>query len=272
MSAAFQSIHVQPAYGARQALVSWRVTLPDKAAADVFIYRSETGLPGSWKILNDTTPIPAHIGGFVDDNLVAEKSTAPFYYRAAMRLSATEIIDSPVTSTFDTLSRRDFTLMTNILRHQLRRMDLEKALRVLLYIPRPNGSYQANINPVTGQQISGPSEAALADTGAPFGFYQPIKTFVALTGSMRRAQEKFPEGGGSMVTRVAARFLAYPMPAPGQVIVQPNTDTRYVIDTDLQINAFRGMAPVYCTGSLELLPKTDWRYKLPTNPNVSLFW
>jgi hypothetical protein len=84
-----------------------------------------------------------------------------------------------------------------------------------------------------------------------------------------RAKMDSPDGAGtSEPTNYKAHMLAFPALSKDDLLVDPATDKRYLVDlTDMSL--FKGKIPITMQADLQLLRRTDIRYKLPLERKLS---
>lgn len=258
MSSPFISVHVQPSYGKNKAIITWHVQ-PGYSAGDFYVYKSfNKGLP-PWELLNET---PVKGAMFEDTNLDLDSSP---YYRLLLVLDGAEI-DGPVVSPFDKLSKIQYGGVSKMMRLEYMRMSTGNGIQVLHYIPLSKGELNDSIDPLTDQRFKAACDNDTEDFGYRFkgGFSAPVYTWMEIAQYGKHVNEE-REGGIAMNNTLihGARLLAFPRPAPGDLIIHPDTDRRYGIMSPVQGNYFRGVFPISYDVQLQLLNVTDARYDIP---------
>lgn len=274
MSNPFLSLHVQPSYGQRSAIVTWSVADAYKDG-DFYIYKSENNGRPPWTLLNTE---PASNGMYIDTSFVADNRLQKIYYRIFLKKDDEEY-DSPLISFFDKLSRLQYGGVAKMMKLEYSRMMSGNGLQVLHYVPLNKGEANPNYDEETGQLLGPDCAGTTADElsfGQPFigGFNAPIYTWMETVQRGPDILSDLETGLGADDSHIIqARLLAFPKPERGHLIIHPPTDNRYVIGEQIQGHYFRGVIPISFDVRLHLLRREDPRYKVPVPEDLStILW
>jgi len=259
----FRNITVQPSYGKRAVLLTWDVA-PDYQTGDFFIFKSPDG-SGGWELVN-STPVSGtsyEVADFVIQNL----STIP-HFRILLEFEGNSY-DSPTVGIFDDMTRREYAAMTQIMRREYLGVSRGNGMRVLHYTPKTKGELCDSSDPDTGQIVGtdcppvDPEEECFGQRYKG-GFRTPYYTWCRLDETGPTITMDYKEGLGAVDEFMSrARFLAFPHPRKNDLIVNPRTDDRYAVSPIVKPYKFRGLFPIAYDVQLELLPRSDVRYRVP---------
>jgi hypothetical protein len=258
MSSPFLNVHVQPSYAKNQAVITWTVR-QGYAGAEYYVFKSYNKGVAPWTLVNEQA---VYTNLLQDKNLFVDGDP---YYRVLMVWSGQEF-DSPVVGTFDKLSKAQYGGVSRMMQLEYLRMSTGNGIQVLHYVPLLDGEYIDSVDPETQQVYGLPcKEDFTSDLGEMFkgGFASPVYTWVEISrfGEDERIEDDAGLGVNSKLIH-QARLLAFPRPKPNHVIIHPSTDNRYAITTKIAGNFFRGVFPISYDVGLQLLRKTDPRYKI----------
>jgi hypothetical protein len=284
MTPGFSSFHVQPAYGPSQVLLRWTLSR-DIYEGRLHIYRSDIGLPGSWKRMTADAGVPAALGCWLDQEVAAKPSAvAPLFYRALLIAPGPDgkmlEIDGPVVSTASHLSGVNYGAISRLLNMELAALRRTSSNRVLLLVPKQGGKLAGNINPLTGQPLppcqGGGQNSEPGSFGtalSPHGFYAPVTTYMSMTGPIQRTMSTGDQASTNVTTSVTAYSMTYPAVIEGSVFVDPFADIRYIVQPGTIVAAtFNGLAHLRYEFTLFIAPRNDPVYQININNPVELFW
>jgi hypothetical protein len=258
MSNPFLNVHIQPSYAKNQAVISW-TTSPGYSGAEYYVFKSYNKGVAPWKLVNEE---PVYANLLQDKNLFVDGDP---YYRVLMVWQGQEF-DSPVVGTFDKLSKAQYGGVSRMMQLEYLRMSTGNGIQVLHYIPLIDGEYVDTVDPQTQQMYGIPCrDDDTENLGEMFkgGFASPVYTWIEI--ARFGDDERYEDDAGLGVSNKlihAGRLLAFPRPKPNHLIVHPPTDNRYVVTSKIAGNFFRGVFPISYDVGLQLLRKTDPRYKI----------
>lgn len=244
-----------------------RWTLLSGVSGDVFFYRSESGTPGSWTLLNPDTPQTGTSGEFLDTGFTGN-FLRPVYYCGMVDPGGppeTWLKGLPVTA-LDSLTRREYFLTREILRREYTMMLRHNGLPAFHLVTKEKGTAASHTDGQT-LQVLGPSCAGDPQAGftGPWagGFYPPVQT-VAMIMAMGPVDRKTrPDAtGDNPDLSVVLRLLTFPTPARGHLIVFPKSDRRYVLADPIKPFYLRGASPVVWEAPALLLNRDDERMRI----------
>lgn len=258
----FTDIHIQPSYGNHTALITWEMN--PSFAGNVWVYKSPDGA-GDWDLAS-TTPVDSATGQFEDTNLVVRVRTMTPHYRLVLEEEDGTLLDGPVIGMFEELPRHQYQAVSKAMKMEYMNMSRGSGIQVLHYKPVMIGPSSSIIDPITGA-VSGdascPADTTYGAIKTP-GFRRPLLTWIILRRVDEYGAEDRDDGKG-LVDEVtaSARFLAYPRPNPGDIIVHPPSDSRYQVLEKIRPILFRGIMPVAYEGKLLMLQRNDPRMRIP---------
>ena len=145
-------------------------------------------------------------------------------------------------------------------------------VKVYMLPPLTDGTPAAGVDPLTWQKLKADcpdNEVPGVDGyGRPLagGYGRPMITWVEFYDALQ-LEKKDDEAMGVSVDSATSRgrFLAFPRPQRGYLIINPTTDDRFVVEGVVQAYMFAGKTPVAYDLSLQLLDRNDARYRLQVN-------
>lgn len=258
-------VSIVPSHGLRTAAVRWSVP-PGHEGDQVYVYFSPAGVSGSWVLLT-STPVEGQTH-WVDQDFVIRNKTTRGYYRVAMRAQDGTIIDSDPAGIYEALSRQELGMLRLKIKQEVFEARSRNGLPMWHCIPRMSGELSDNIDPDTDQAVGVECPAAQDQSyGQRYkgGFYLPVLTWVRARATRFIAgKDRADNLGSEDDRRLRCRFLPFPELRPEHMFVNPQTDDRYVVDTNITPYLLRGVAPLAWEAELILLPRNDPRYRFPT--------
>jgi len=261
----FTTFNIYPAYGLYSNVISWAA--PEGSQGDVYFYRSESGVPGSWTLLNPDGPQTGASGEYMDST-PAPRLFAPVFYRGLVDQGGEPDtwLKGPAVTALDSTPRREYLLAREILRREYRFMRFHEGLPAFHYVTREKGEAAANVDLET-RQVLGPSCPGSAEAGFTTlwkgGFYEPVQT-VAMIMSLGDEDTKIrPNADGTdPEADVMLRLLAFPKPALNHMIIFPKSDRRYVVVDPIKPYLLRGSIPLVWEVRAQRLDRDDERHTI----------
>lgn len=264
---AFRNIRIFPQHGSRTAKVTWTLA-EGYAPGSVYVAFSETGLPESWRQLNDGAPIASSIGQIDDAALEVTGGQHAGFYRLMLRNVDNDFLSEPVEVCGD-VSRKEYGIARYIINQEFQEMRATNGYPVWLCVPRDFGELSNNIDPFTQAPVGiecadTPPEEASYGMRFKGGFFAPTLTWIRPLAVKRgtitdAADDTAPHHED--VTSI--RMLPFPRPSRGYMIVDPATDRRYLINDEINPFFLRGVLPVVYETSMTFMQQSDPRYRFP---------
>jgi hypothetical protein len=262
----FLSVH--PYLGEQRVVISWQA--PDTYAdSKYFVARSPSGTPGSWKVLNGTSPVANGVDHFADEELGRSVSLGdPVFYRVKMERPDGSTMLSPTVELFNELPRHDYGLVAAHMEQEWLSMLHGGGVPCWHCIPKTSGENSSNHDPATGVVVGAPCSN---DYGQTFkgGFLPPVETRIRAVVAGPLTVGLHPEMLGTTRT-YSNRFraMAFPRPRTGHMFVLPG-DQRYAVGNVVEPFLFRNLVPLAWEFNAELLDPSDPRYRLPVGTLTS---
>ena len=265
----FKSFSVSPVYGLYRAAITWE--LARGVTGNVYFYRSISGVPGSWVLLNAGMPQTGSAGEYLDDTPAPDMLT-PVHYRGLVDQGGPPEtwLKGPAITALDQMTRREYLLTREILRREYTMMRTRNGLPAWHFVLKETGEPAAKVDPQT-KQILG--HACVGDPNTGYhqvfkgGYYPPVQTWVMLMTLDDEDHKVRPDATGDDPEADAHfRLLAYPKPGRGHMIVLPGNDRRYVIKDPIKRFYLRGNTPVLWECEGLLLNRDDYRCTLECPP------
>ncbi len=262
----FSSAQVWPSWGHKTCWVSWEHSFP--AGTGFHLWRSPNGVAG-WELVNET-PVYGH--DYEDTLGDVGDALATMYYRvAAFDVDGNERGESGVVMPREALTPLERAAISGIIRQEYLIASRIDGIRVVhfagLYNAVTGDKVDAETNQVHGPECEGTNAGTSSTVGPVIDGVRlapPRQTFVRLLGAQQARQFLDPNGLGTIDSnRLVGRFLAFPIPRPGDVIVHVPTDRRMAVLPAVVTMRFNGHYPVAHTAELRLLPKSHEAYRVP---------
>ncbi len=263
----FRNVRIYPNHGNRSAVITWELA-SGVTAGDVFVAFSENGIAGSWLALNPTAPVPSEVGMYQHDDFVLNKGSADGFYRLLLTTDAAVDHFSEPFQIIGDLTPREYGIIRSMIHQEYTQMRVTAGYPVWHCIPREHGELAANIDPDTEKQegaqcsVTDPAENSF---GMKYkgGFWPPILTWMRVLKHSEALQDDPEQFSTTEMNSTAARLMAFPRPARRHMIVNPATDTRYLIGDEIKPYRLRGVIAVAYDVTLEFLNQSDERYQFP---------
>ena len=261
---AVTSFTATPSYGQGSALLTWTLD-PSCQDVEVHVCRSDTGLPPWTDLSLDDSPVGS--GQYLDRQLPQSGSKiSTIHYQLVLRRGS-DIAVSASLAFYEPTSFRDFGMLRRSLWEEAMQARHKGGVLMLHYVPLRRGERNPNFDEASGQQLCCTDAQGF---GQPFlgGFTKPVGTWVRLGREVRK-QSTDETGNNIEVIELDARLLAFPRPEREHLLVQPDTDERYVIGEVTASYKYRGRWPIaYATSLLPLRKRGDARYLVPIPDNL----
>lgn len=262
----FQVFTVSPLYGLYQAAITWAI--PSWNAGNVYFYRSISGVPGSWEILNPDTPQTGLSGVFMDNTPMTDM-LLPVHYRGLIDQGTAPAgwLQGPAVTALDQMTRREYCITRETLRREYTMMRVRNGLPCWHFVLKDGGPTATNVDPDT-KQILGHACAGEPQTGYhqvfAGGFQPPVQTWAMMTAlDPEDHKVRADATGDDPEANAKFRLLAFPKPGRGHLLVFPGNDRRYVVRDPILPYKLRGNSPLIWECEGLLLNRDDLRYTIP---------
>jgi hypothetical protein len=253
----FAEVRVLPNYGGDRAIIRWR--LADNSIRGRFtVFKSPDGV-NNWERLAEATDTE-----FVfDDRFFSQGKWFQWYYRVAWE-SGGETAQSNIVATFGDVRREEFgaaRVVMNQAYQQLRRFTRIGICKLRVTA----GACAVCVDRETGQQVGISLCQNCYGTGLDGGYFPAVASHMKIGENSDVVQIDSPEGAGARdMIRVKSSMLAFPFLRKDDLVVDPKSDRRYLVET-ISNGMLIGKIPVLSTVSMLLLRSQDVRYKFPVN-------
>lgn len=250
----FLDAAVSPTYGRYTARILWRVAQGFEKGY-FFILKSPNGVTNFRQI-----GVVENGNNFEDTELLPVGKFTETYYKIITKQGDQEYFSDPI-GTFGKITREEFCVARYILGLESRVM--KQFTQVMAFQVASGKPCPVCTDPDTNQKIGISLCTHCYGTGHEGGYRPGMWTFMRLIQESPRAKVDSPDGAGTAEpTNYKAHMLAFPSLSKDDLLVDPATDRRYLVDlTD--VSMFKGKIPITMTAELQLLRRNDIRYKLP---------
>jgi hypothetical protein len=255
MSEAFLNFTVTPHWGDNSVALVWKV-VPVLQNGRYIIFRSLDGKTGFEEI-------GSGVGlDFFVDQVAPQDRITQYYYRITLQANGRRF-DSDVVGTFGTVPRIEYGLAHQIIRLEYLRM--RRCCPIKIYRQRLGGVICPKCSDQDTEQQIGASVCDVCfGVGFEGGFQAPVDSHILIISAKADPGITIdsPDGTGSNDPDLdMARLLPYPPLRKGDLIVNPETDIRWLIEnlTPYQVNA---NVPVVYDAKLYLMRRNDVRFKV----------
>lgn len=267
----FTNLRLQPSFGHSKVVVAWD-TPEACTGGKYFVYRSPSGVKGTWELLNEHAPVKHGVSHWEDSSAQLPPPGSTLYYRVLYVAPDNTGTDSPVVDLWNRLPREEYGLVRMAMLEEFNQMRAGGGIPVFHCIPLASGMLAANIDPETLQPSSVPCPDSTS-YGQLFegGFAPPVQTWTKIQAIQLDRDDRDDGLGVTERFDVRLRLLAVPPPRPGHMIACPRTDDRWVIGPGIVPYRHRGVVPVAWDAPATRLRSTDERYKYPLPELVPVF-
>lgn len=188
----------------------------------------------------------------------------PIYFiiKAHGKISGTLLDTSEITQNSYIPERGHYLRYKEIIRRSY--LDITRyvgARTAYLFRLKTYGATASNVNPILGMPIGLEDESSF---GQKFegGYFDPILIPCGYVyGDDANAKMTTQEQGATDVRKVAIKVMPSPVIRPYDIIVNPDSNSRYVVVAPVDTNLFRGLT-ITQLASMNLLPLSDKAYNL----------
>lgn len=244
----FKEIQLYPSYGKKSLIIRWKV---DSFLSDAVFYVGKARDRGAeYVTLNE---IPIRGTTFVDTDFIIPNREEVSAYKIVADKGGT-LYTSDSVGVFSRMTRKDFGISQNIIRMKYLQASKGDGIGVLYYPAVKSGEVSMAIDPASGMRYKATCPGD-TDMGGYYanGFYRPFYTFIRILNSRQTTLERSAAGEGLDDTvSLSAEFLPFPPVRTGDLIVDVETDNRYLIGKQIQTDMLRGVVPLSYTTTIEL--------------------
>lgn len=259
----FLDIWVQPSWWTGKAWIVYKLK-DGYENSGVWLSVSPTGVDGTWEDVNTEEAFPA--SGIIEHDTAAPGSPfRPLYYQLFLERPDGTSFESPVVATYGRLTRAQFMSLRVVLSNRLRELRHGSGTLMQLLSPRRKGVVDPKkYDPQTHQQLTVPCKTGeiSLQASAPFGYQPPVQILVQKVSPGQRNASQGGEAPVQADEKFTFSLPVFPIPLEGDLLVEPATDRRYVIDGNITAYQFSGVAYTGFDVTATLLRRNDERYAL----------
>ena len=251
----FLSVSVRPFYGAHQTALTWQVA--DGPPSGRFtVFRSRTGV-NSWEGLG----FVQNLNYFVDSYAQFPGRFADWHYKVVREVED-QFVESPSVSTLGRLMRHEFGAARFIMRQEVQVMRRFEQL-VLLQQKMAGPPCPRCYNDITDQGYGSSRCPCCYGTKLEGGYYPPVRINTRQLTSLENKRLDAPGGEGSAdPEQLIYRMIAFPMIHKDDLLINEETDRRYLVETVENYQLF-GKVPLVNTVHVRQLNSSDIRTTRP---------
>jgi hypothetical protein len=249
-------LKVQPIYGKFRAMIQW-VAEP-RVQDHTFIVRKSPDGINDWRVIGQV------VGNdhYIDEDLLRHGRMMEQYYRVTAVGPGGKEVHSDMVGTFGRAERSEFGAARQIMELEytaMKRFTQVHLLKLKTYGPM----CPACVDEDTDQSIGVSLCERCWGTSRDGGYHPPALTYMRIMTISPVAKIDSAEGAGSSDPSLqVARMLAYPMLRKEDLLIDRDSDRRYVVD-HANYALLAGKIPVVATVNLRLLQQDDVRYRIP---------
>jgi hypothetical protein len=252
----YKNVQVAPHWGEGQLTLSWEFTGDLEPDHNVIVFSALQD--GVWINVTDQGELDPISGTFIHRTPLSVRRANTVLYKVIIQ-SGGQRYDSPSVSAGSELKPHEFAGIRTILMHECQDMRMGNGLEVLLLKPLTYGEPADSYDKATGQLMNPSSDESGYGERFRNGYFPPVRTMMQFV--QQQDAEKRSQGVAISDSRIQARAFCFPRPAFRDLIINPKTDDRYLVN-QVQTHRFNGIVPLMCDIQLDLLPRKDIRYKL----------
>lgn len=254
-----RNIRVFPHWGGGSLVLSWEFDEDPEPDHGVVVYSGLTA-GSDWKNVTEEGVLDRDSRTFVHKSPLSLRSMHEAYYRIVIQTGGRRW-DSPSVRPDHTLTPHEFATIRQMLALEHQNMRAGNGHPVLLLKPLTHGDYSDSHNPDTGQIMNPTTDESGYGERFRGGYSPPMKSYARFRKTEDRESPNEKGKGVDVNRTVTARMFCFPTPARRDLVVDPATDERYMVE-GRQVYRFRGLVPLMCDAQLRLLERGDVRYKL----------
>lgn len=271
MSNPFTNLRIQPSYALYTAVVAWD-TPTECVTGKYFVYRSSSGLPKTWTLLNEYAPVMHGVSHWDDTDVNMPTPTGTWFYRLYYEDVNGKGQDSQIIDTWSVLPREQYGLVRLSIWEEYMQMRHGGGIPIAHCVPISSGKLAPYIDPETMQPTSigcpGDNCFSMIYEG---GFTGPIYTWAKILTQDTYTPDMEDGTGVDFKHDITFRMLAFPRPSKNHMIVNPRTDERWMVGERSKPYMFRGVVPVAWTVPCVRITNEDRRHEFPV-PYDSKNW
>jgi len=254
----FKNIFVFPSYGKKEAIIKWVVD-PEYLEGNFVIQKSTNGIT-NFKTIGSGRGITE----FIDIEFLVPNKLEQTHYRIILQYNKNKYESNPI-GIFNKLHRHEFGLVARMLKLEHERMyNCRNGIKAVILKkkaygePCPSCNFQNNNSQLVGASVC----PTCYGTGITGGFDPAIYTYLEVLNIDKDIQASQEGMGATDKVQAAFQILAYPELRKGDLLINPETDQRYLIEK-VTPKLFKGIIPITYQVVGFLLRRNDIRYQIP---------
>jgi hypothetical protein len=252
----FHDVYVLPSYGKKEALIKWSV--PFEYEQGTFIIQKSANGVTHW----DTIGSGPGLREFIDTDFVVPNKHRETHYRVIIQHRGKRY-DSSSVATFDKLAKQEYGLLNRMMIDEDIRMHRQgNGISVAILKQKVAGEPCKCVDPKTEQSCGTTLCEDCYATGIKGGFDDAVFSYVEFQ-NQKSTLNYQQNGMGTDDKEIAKiRIVAYPELRRGDIVVNPRTDQRYIVN-NIEPMKFKGIVPFVYHLDTSMLDRKDVRYKIP---------
>jgi len=252
----FQDVFVIPSYGKKEAVIKWVVA--EYFLSGYFIIQKSNDGVTNWNTIGEGYGLTE----FVDKDFIVPNKTLETFYRVNLQFNKKRYVSNSI-ATFEKLNRREYGLLHRMMQlEQYRMNNASNGISVIIFKQKTGGKVCSCVDEDSLQSVGSSMCPNCYGNSYEGGFEEGLQTFVEILQIEKNIIVNEQGQGQQDTTELALRIVAYPELIKGDMIVNPRTDTRYLVEK-VQTMQFKGIVPFVYAVSVSVLRKNDIRYKFP---------
>jgi len=257
MSNPLDTLTCVPFYGKQQAVLRWNVTDPKYLSGNFVVQKSPDGY-SNWSTITSGT----NLTSYTDSELKPDSYNDVTHYKVILQYNGYRYETNAVGFYTSFTHPKEFALLRRMIQLEYKDYRSANGVELLLLKPLRSGELSSNVDSLTNQSRGNSQNENTYGNLYEGGYDEPIQFFAKFLSQEKRNTQTDPKGTGyKSINMYPIRCLSYPVIHVEDLVVNTKTDERYVVGS-VEVFKFKGVVPFVCHSQLQLLDKSDIRYKL----------
>ena len=257
MSSPVVNIFIKPHYGESKAIICWELSDDSFLDSNFIIQKSPDGY-SNWETIHSAKNITCFSDNFLNPDNIHDTT----HYKVIVQYEGRRYDSNPV-GIFDQLHPAEFAALRRMINLEIATMARgRKGFEFFVFKPLRQGTLSNSVDADTKQNVGLSLDDESFGNEYEGGYDDPIQIWGMILESEPHMMKPDPKGSGFKVDlQNTLRVVSYPELHRGDLIVNPRTDDRYLVNAFKRFK-FRGLIPFVDHVDMSRIDRRDVKHKI----------